>query len=122
MKRRKWDSKATLILEGLKGKPVAAICQEYQNAHAQRGTAVAPRVDQSAGAGARAHRVDRVVQHEVFAFSTWLSDTVPGRTTISSQPQHSVRGRLTNGEHYMFTNVRWRSKVRMIFRGQPINK
>ena len=37
MKRRKWDSKAkaTIILEGLKGKPVAAICQEYQISQAQ---------------------------------------------------------------------------------------
>ncbi len=37
MKRRKWDSKtkATLILEGLKGKPVAAISQEYQISQAQ---------------------------------------------------------------------------------------
>lgn len=32
MKRRKWDAKtkAAAVLEGLKGKPVAAICQEYQ--------------------------------------------------------------------------------------------
>ncbi len=32
MKRRKWDAKtkATAVLEGLKGKPVAAICQDYQ--------------------------------------------------------------------------------------------
>ncbi len=32
MKRRKWDAKtkATVVLEGLKGKPVAAMCQDYQ--------------------------------------------------------------------------------------------
>ncbi|MFN3681429.1 MAG: hypothetical protein ACK4VP_05220 [Nitrospira sp.] len=32
MKRRKWDAqtKATIMLEGLKGKPVTAICQDYQ--------------------------------------------------------------------------------------------
>ncbi len=37
MKRRKWDSKtkATVVLEGLKGKPVAAICQDYQISQAQ---------------------------------------------------------------------------------------
>ncbi len=36
------------------------------------------------------------------AFGTRLSDTVSGRTTTSHQPQHSVRGRLTTGEHYTF--------------------
>ena len=37
MKRRKWDSKtkATIVLEGLKGKPVAALCQEPQISQAQ---------------------------------------------------------------------------------------
>lgn len=37
MKRRKWDAKtkATIVLEGLKGKPVATICQDYQIGHAQ---------------------------------------------------------------------------------------
>jgi len=32
MKRRKWDAKTkcTIVLEGLKGKPVATICQDYQ--------------------------------------------------------------------------------------------
>ena len=37
MKRRKWDAKtkATIVLEGLKGKPVAAICQDYQISQAQ---------------------------------------------------------------------------------------
>ena len=32
MKRRKWDAKtkAAIVLEGLKGKPVASICQDYQ--------------------------------------------------------------------------------------------
>lgn len=32
MKRRKWDAntKATIVLEGLKGKPVAAICTDRQ--------------------------------------------------------------------------------------------
>jgi len=31
MKRRKWDSKtkATIVLEGLKGKPVITICQAW---------------------------------------------------------------------------------------------
>ena len=37
MKRRKWDpkTKSTVVLEGLMGKPVAAICQEYQISQAQ---------------------------------------------------------------------------------------
>jgi len=37
MKRRKWNAKtkATIILEGLKGKPVATICQDYQISQAQ---------------------------------------------------------------------------------------
>lgn len=37
MKRRKWDAKtnATIVLEGLKGKPVAAICTDYQLSQAQ---------------------------------------------------------------------------------------
>lgn len=37
MKRRKWDAKpsGTLVLEGLKGKPVGAICQDYQISQAQ---------------------------------------------------------------------------------------
>jgi len=37
MKRRKGDSKtnATIVFEGLKGKPVAAICQDYQISLAQ---------------------------------------------------------------------------------------
>ncbi len=32
MKRRKWDSKtkAKIVLEGLSGKPVSEICNEYQ--------------------------------------------------------------------------------------------
>ena len=32
MKLRKWDAKtkAAIVLEGLKGKPVATICQEHQ--------------------------------------------------------------------------------------------
>ncbi len=32
MKQRKWDAKTTctIVLEGLKGKPVATICQDYQ--------------------------------------------------------------------------------------------
>ena len=32
MARRKWDAKtkATIVLEGLKGKPVATVCQDYQ--------------------------------------------------------------------------------------------
>jgi transposase-like protein len=32
MKRRKWDSKtkALIVLQGLKGKPVAEICNEHQ--------------------------------------------------------------------------------------------
>jgi hypothetical protein len=36
------------------------------------------------------------VQHPVLAFSHRLSDTVSGRAP-TSQPQHSVRGRLTKG-------------------------
>lgn len=37
MKRRKWDAKtkATIVLEGLKGKPVGAICRDYQISQAQ---------------------------------------------------------------------------------------
>jgi transposase-like protein len=37
MKRRKWDAKtkATIVLEGLKGKPVATICQDHQISQAQ---------------------------------------------------------------------------------------
>ncbi len=37
MKRRKWDArtKATIVLEALKGKPVATICQDYQISQAQ---------------------------------------------------------------------------------------
>ena len=37
MKRRKWDAKtkAIIVLEGLKGKPVVAICQDHQISQAQ---------------------------------------------------------------------------------------
>ena len=37
MKRRKWDAKtkATIVLEGFKGKPVTVICQDYQISQAQ---------------------------------------------------------------------------------------
>jgi transposase-like protein len=37
MKRRKWDAKtkATIVLEGLKGKPVTTICQDYHLSQAQ---------------------------------------------------------------------------------------
>jgi transposase-like protein len=37
MKRRKWDAKtkATVVLEGLKGRSVGAICQDYQIGQAQ---------------------------------------------------------------------------------------
>ncbi|TLY22576.1 MAG: transposase [Nitrospirae bacterium] len=37
MKRRKWDAKtkATIVLEGLKGRPVAVICSEYHISQAQ---------------------------------------------------------------------------------------
>lgn len=37
MRRRKWDAKTkvTIVLEGLKGKPVATICQDYQVSQAQ---------------------------------------------------------------------------------------
>jgi transposase-like protein len=37
MKRRRWDAKtkATIVLEGLKGKPVTAICQDYHLSQAQ---------------------------------------------------------------------------------------
>jgi len=32
MKQRKWDSKikAKVVIDGLKGKPIAQICNEYQ--------------------------------------------------------------------------------------------
>lgn len=37
MKRRKWDpkTKAMIVMEGLKGKPVAEICIEHQISQAQ---------------------------------------------------------------------------------------
>jgi transposase-like protein len=37
MQRRKWDAKtkAMIVLEGLKGKPVAALCTEHQIRQAQ---------------------------------------------------------------------------------------
>jgi hypothetical protein len=37
MKRRKWDAKttATIVLAGLKGQPVTAICQAYHISQAQ---------------------------------------------------------------------------------------
>jgi transposase-like protein len=37
VKRRKWDAKtkATIVLEGLKGKPVTVICQDYHISQAQ---------------------------------------------------------------------------------------
>ena len=37
MQRRKWDAKTTamIVLEGLKGKPVAAMCSEQQISPAQ---------------------------------------------------------------------------------------
>jgi len=37
MKRRKWDArtKIIIVLEGLKGKPVTAICQDYHISQAQ---------------------------------------------------------------------------------------
>ncbi len=37
MKRRKWDAKtqAPIVLEGLKGKSVGAICQDYRISQAQ---------------------------------------------------------------------------------------
>lgn len=37
MKRRKWDTKTntTIVLEGLKGKLVTAICQDYHLSQAQ---------------------------------------------------------------------------------------
>jgi transposase-like protein len=37
MPRRKWDAhtKATIVLEGLKGRPVADICTEHQISQAQ---------------------------------------------------------------------------------------
>ena len=37
MQRRKWDAKtkATIVLEGLKGKPVAELCTEHQISQAQ---------------------------------------------------------------------------------------
>jgi len=37
MKARKWDSKtkAKIVLEGLKGKPVSQICNEYQIVQSQ---------------------------------------------------------------------------------------
>ena len=38
MKARKWDSKtkAKIVLEGLKGKPVSQICNEYQIVQSQQ--------------------------------------------------------------------------------------
>jgi transposase-like protein len=37
MKRRKWDAKAKarIVLEGLQGKPVAELCNEYQLGQSQ---------------------------------------------------------------------------------------
>ena len=37
MQRRKWDSqaKAVIVIEGLKGKPVAEICTEHQISQSQ---------------------------------------------------------------------------------------
>ena len=37
MKRRRWESrqKAKIVLEGLKGRPVAELCNEYQISQAQ---------------------------------------------------------------------------------------
>lgn len=37
MKRRKWDAKtkAAIVLQGLKGKPVAEVCTEHQISQAQ---------------------------------------------------------------------------------------
>lgn len=37
MKRRQWDSKtkALIVLQGLKGKPVAEVCSEHQISQAQ---------------------------------------------------------------------------------------
>ena len=37
MKKRKWDAqtKAMIVLQGLKGKPVAEICQEHQISQTQ---------------------------------------------------------------------------------------
>jgi transposase-like protein len=37
MRRRKWDAKtkAMIVLEGLKGKPVAEVCTEHQISQAQ---------------------------------------------------------------------------------------
>jgi transposase-like protein len=37
MQRRKWDAKtkAMIVIEGLKGKPVAALCTEHQISQAQ---------------------------------------------------------------------------------------
>lgn len=37
MKRRKWESKhkALIVLQGFKGKPVAALCSEHQISQAQ---------------------------------------------------------------------------------------
>jgi hypothetical protein len=37
MRRRKWDAKtkATSVREGLKGKPVVTMCQDYQISQAQ---------------------------------------------------------------------------------------
>ena len=37
MQRRKWDAKtkAMIVLEGLKGKPIAELCNEHQLSQAQ---------------------------------------------------------------------------------------
>src|SRR5262249_22684165 len=87
--------------------------RRYGTAHAdtERWTTLASRVDQPAGVGAGAHRLDRMGQYAVLAFSTRLSDTVSGQTP-TSQPQHSVRGRLTNGEQHTRTSQAIRFSAR----------
>jgi hypothetical protein len=69
------------------------------HADAERRIALAPGMDEPDRMGAGPGRVDRLVQHEVLAFGPWISDAVSDRTRTPSQPQHSVRGRLTIGEH-----------------------
>jgi len=35
MKRRRWDSKAKIVLEGLSGKPVSELCNQHQVSQSQ---------------------------------------------------------------------------------------
>ena len=63
MKRRKWDSKtkAAIVLQGLKGKPVAALCQEHQISQGQ----YYQWRDQFLSHAAKAFEVEQQTQREV---------------------------------------------------------